>query len=162
MSLKARLNYSLHGWIKGTKCMCNQLITRVISIKLRDLINLNTQQVATHSSMHIVQLCFCTLVSLPGRLPLIMIMIKIQGKATACKPNQQLHTSSVAFQRIMPVYVSWRCLFNKLRLTISYFLLFTQRIIQRIHRLTWPDHFQFSAELEYCLQYNMIQLNSNS
>ena len=32
MSLRAKLYYILHGWIKGTRCMCMQLTIRVISI----------------------------------------------------------------------------------------------------------------------------------
>ena len=44
--------------------------------------------VSVCSSIHIIQLHFRTLVSLPGQLPWIMIVIKIQGKDTACKPNQ--------------------------------------------------------------------------
>ena len=61
MPPRAGLYYILHGWIKGTKCMCMQLTVRVISILECVINNEDTVMrfnqplhlIGPHSSMHI-------------------------------------------------------------------------------------------------------------
>ena len=80
---------------------------------------------SVRSSTHIVQLHFHTLVSLPSRLPLIVMMMKIHGKDTASKLNQytqqlpQWHSGeSCQFtSHLLAVFI-------KLRLANSQFSLF--------------------------------------